>query len=392
MIRRISDFAKIFVFIFLVSALFGSFAGARDDLATEDLFGPDCREYLIPRPKEDFNEKTHLISRFQKYHIGRRGDGRGFYIVPKNPRRPSIVRRVDIRLRGPLIRSEEWRLPDKEMYFVSTGFDNMKDESFLINSEVVGHVLNHPGKSLDINFTQERAAEELRLTAFRWSVHDAVLATYTERKGYLSPGDFHSLVAYNRDSSHNDVFALMYIPPVFLTNVDVRDVVPQLAMTIQISYLGSRNYLEPSLKGVMAARGFGYYEGLDKLPFEYRLPKSEASLIRTEFYSQFDPRTTCEMNRYMKVHDFHIQPFQDRFLLKAMRRAEDRGMKTIVVSADSKTSILYRRYGFKIWKQLPTNGEEPEYLLFMKVGGLEYIKFVSRLALGSAHVWVDWRK
>jgi hypothetical protein len=392
MVRRIFDFAKIFVFIFLVSAFFGSSAGARDDLATEDLFGPDCREYLIPQPKEDFDEKIHLISRFQNYHIGRRRDGRGFYIVPKNPRRPSIVRRSIIRLRGPLIRSEEWRLPDKEMYFVSTGFDNMKDESFLINSEVVGHMINHPGTSLDINFTQERAAEELRLTTFRWSVHDAVLATYTERKGYLSPADFYSLVAYNRDSSHNDVFALMYIPPVFLTNIDVRDIVPQLAMTIQISYLGSRNYLEPSLKGVMAARGFGYYEGLDKLPFEYRLPKSEASAVRKEFYSQFDLRTTCEMNRYMKVHDFHVQPFQDRFLLKAMRRAEDRGMKTIVVSADSKTLILYRRYGFKIWKQLPTNGEEREYLLFMKVGSPEYLKFVSRLALGSAHVWVDWRK
>lgn len=390
--RRLSRWKIIIALVAILptSAIHCAFAKDEFHEVPEDLFGPSCREYLLPEPKQRFSEKVHFVSRYQKFRIGRRPDYRGFYIEPREPKTPSEVRSVSIDLEQPLIKSESWDFANQQqMFFVSAGFHNLEPESYKLNTLVADHIMNHLGEGLIIDYRRKRAREEKRLYNFRWNVHDAVMSVYADYKQYLEPDDFSKLIEYNQHSSHNDVFGLMYTPPSLLAEMRFEDVFPELLMTIQISYYGSRNYLEPSLKGVMAARGFGYYEQEDRLPFEYLISPEKLPEFRKKFYSAFDAQTTCEMNRYAKLHALATLPseYHSLFLLKAITTAKAEGMKTIVAVGDKATMVIFRRYGFKLWGALPVKGE-PEYLMYMEIDSSEYLAFFNRLSLRSEDVKV----
>jgi len=393
--RPLFKFLKTIAYGFVVQAVLYSFAEAKDEYLAVDLFGPDCLEYLLPAPKERFSEKVHLVSRFQKFRIGRQPRYRGFYVEPREPNFPPKVRNVRVKLDQPLIKGEAWTVEGyRPMYFVSTGFHNLEPESKKINSLIADHVVNHAGEGLRINFDMKRGQEEMMLYDFRWNVHDAVMAVYADKKGYLEPDDFAKLIAYNLHSSHNDVFSLMYTPPSVLPYMRYEDILPEMAMTIQISYYGLRNYIDPSLKGVLAARGFGYYEAEDRLPFEYLIPDENLKAFREKFYAQFDAPTTCEMNRYIKLQSNTKYSTADPtdvhslFLLRAIGKAKDEGMKTIVAVGDKNTMVIWRRYGFKLWGRLPTEGEA-EYLMYLEVESSQYIAFYNRLMLRSEEVKLE---
>lgn len=395
--RQLSKIVKLVLFLAVLWSLNAPVVLAKDEFkkgTIPDLFGPNCHEYLLPEPKQYFSEKVHLISRFHKFRIGARPDFGGFYVEPMATKHPPVVRTVVLPLDEPLIRVESWEIPNiRRLYFVSAGFRNLESDSQKINATVADHVMNHFGEALQIVFDRKRSREEKRLHNFRWNAHDAVMEVYAKKKDYLEPEDFAKLIAYNQHSSHNDVFGLMYSHPMLMSDISYEDIGHELAMTIQVSYYGSRNFLEPSLKGVLAARGFGYFEDQDRLGFEFLIPDHKLVQFRSEFYSEFEAKSTCEMTRYLNQYRrgralaMFPTGFQSLFLKRALGTAKTEGMKTIVAVGDKDTMILWQRYGFKLWRQLPIDGE-PEFLLYLKTDSPEYSAFYNRLEAASQDVKV----
>lgn len=355
-----------------------------------DLFGVECDFYLRGGHKRSFEQQQKLIDSFHHFRIGRQANFGGFYFETKQPKKkPRAIEVTLSPLKNPLWKTEKWILPTEEVRFINVGFQNLAENSLVLNRILAAHLSLHPHDSLKVNFDRSRSLYEKALVNLRWHVHDAVLESYVQRKKYLSPNDLHQLTSYNHESGHNDVFALMSTQAKPMELMTYEELTRELLITIQISYYGTRDFLAPSLKGVLTASGFAADESNDRLPFEYRIPKDQLSLFRQKFYGRFDRFKTCELNRYAKFGKFE-GAIQDYFLLNALVTARNRGMKTIIASVDKYTSRLFRSYGFKLYGPLPTErGDLQEELLYMQIDSVEFNDFFNRLAMGSENVKIQ---
>jgi hypothetical protein len=70
-----------------------------------------------------------------------------------------------------------------------------------------------------------------------------------------------------------------------------------------------------------------------------------------------------------------------------MQTTASRGMRYILASTDAYTSRLFRRYGFKVFATMPTEGGgTSEYLCYLEVGGEDFVRVMGELANASAQV------
>ncbi len=268
-----------------------------------------------------------------------------------------------------------WQANGKKYQFVNVGLKSLEAYSDRVNRTVFAQLLTHPDDDLIVYYDDSRLAVGKRLMKYRWGVHDAVLEIYKRKKPYLSENDFRTLIYLNKVSQNSDVLALLYPKTIVPA---ARGVSNRVALTIQISYFGDRHYFRPSVAEIVDPESMPNPK--DLLPFEYRIPVDQLAAFRAAFYSRFPARYTCEMLRYASMDNQIPQSIRDRFLLTAFQKAERRGMKYVIAGADKYTERLYRRYGFQIYSPLP-NGqiEEPEYVLYLRIGTPEYSEMIARL-------------
>jgi hypothetical protein len=176
------------------------------------------------------------------------------------------------------------------------------------------------------------------------------------------------LTQLNGFSKNNDVFGLMTYDstplPVAISRQEITD---RLLMTIQVSYFGDRDFLKPSIQNLLNYEILPT-ENSDRFPFEFRLPRSEASAeFRQKFHSRFEPRYTCEILRYASFDPYLPIEIEDRFIFNVFNSILDQGMRHIVISVDAATGRLFhRRYGFDPYRELPIPHEGvKEYLYYL---------------------------
>jgi hypothetical protein len=388
----------------LILFIASAFAFAEGPLpgGTPDLFqslSKSCEKQLSAAPSE-----SEVIKAYMRFRVGNLPNFRGFYIETKRPSKyPDYIEWYPPELKRPFWRTEKWVVGDRPIQFVDIGFENLADDSELINRRIAEHVMEHPKLSLKVLFDDIRSSAVQSLHSLRWNVHGQVIDFYKEEMEYLTPEDILQLVVYNQISTHNDVFALMEMSDKPIDKMSAKEFLSKLLMTLQISYFGNRNYLEPTIKGVVRAAGLTFDESEDRLPWEYLVPAKYRKNFRNRIYARFRPDKACEFNRYQRFARFPTAA-QSYFLMDALMRVHDRGLETILaVTTKDIATKKFMMDGFKKVAEIPSD-ENPsgelrdealgdrrnaKYLLYLSVDSAEFSEFFNKLALGGETVKVE---
>lgn len=345
----------------------------------------NCEALLaqVAAPKEgEADQITRAFNQFEKHFA----ESSTQFLAPR-PTSPGI--RIDYELKSPIWQSQRWLHKGEAFQFLNIGFKNLEEDSNAINRMVMYHLQRSPEVDLEIRYSPRRSIDLALLKYYRWLVHEAVLGKYRQVKSYLGLHDLRNLRTSSLISNNSDVFA------VFMGFSDRIVEIPHpdkdLALTLQISYLGDRDFLQPSIKGVLMQAGYPPKEQGNFLPFEYRLPLGFFMDFRHKFKSDFDTQSICEFTRYAKFMQMPSS-IQNRMLLEAFLTVRHRKMNLIVVSADRITERLFRRYGFQRFDRLPSaQNQMEEYLLYMRVDSDAFRQTISSLSKTSSDVTIERR-
>jgi len=290
----------------------------------------------------------------------------------------------DIKNTSAILDKTIWTIDSNKYELIDVGHLQLNKQSQMISRATLEHLLRHPNETLIIHLGRDTVLATNTLKTLRWVVHDSVLAKYKERKPYLSADDFQLLENINRQSGNSEVLGVLNYDDSALVDITEDKLVDRLLATIQITYFGDRNYLFPNLRSLYEANGLEVSDEGDKFPFEYRLDEDKIREFRSKFYKRFEAKTTCEFTRYAKFENLPDQ-VQSRLLHEALRRAKNRGIKTIVASSDDGTKRLFQRYGFQLYpEELPIkNSVANEHLLFLEVDSFQFQEVYNRLEMTS---------
>ena len=334
--------------MFLVYLLFSlAFAG-------QPLFShPDCEKKLIVHSYSI----DDLTKKFLAFKYVPSTDTGSFEMVPRNSPEGSSVPVIHYQLetRGTsLLKSAVWTVDNRQYQFFDVGFKAFELDSIAINRIVANHILTFPTYSLRMNFSLGLKDLRERIIKYRWQIHSAVIDRYHQTKPYLKQIDEMLFYLPNQESNNYDVFGVLSDVR-DINSISSKDIKENLALTLQISYFGARNFLHPELPEVLNSVGLEVGYNRSSLPFEYRLRSKERDAFMREFANFFKPKYVAELTRYAKFDKSLPVPIHHRLLYKAFKTATARGMRTLVASVDGKTERLFRQYGFRVFKQLPTN-------------------------------------
>lgn len=320
------------------------------------------------------------LQTFLGYRFEIMDGGKGFLFGPRRQFHSAAqVRYLLGSTPATVFRTEVWRAQNREFKFVDVGFKSLERDSLLIHRAILWHIRNHPNATMFVEFSPVQSAYRSWLQQHRWSFHDAVLSEYFKAKGYLKDVDRYLLELPNRRSSNNDVFGILSH---HLENRDESGLAPpagDLLLSIQLSYFGNRNFFEPSAPELSGSSIQGPVRPGENFPFEYRLDSSQRVEFLSGLYGRFDMHRTAEVTRYAR---FAKVPWSihSRLLERTLMTAVARGMRTLLVSADSSTERLFRRYGFRRYAELPTRQNMArEYLMYLEMPSHEYDRFLSYL-------------
>lgn len=342
--------------------------------------------FEFPPPKRV--SKPPILDIFKKFKYNLLPNGGGFNFFTGKPNARTRVVNLSVTFHPLDVWTRKiWQSESQWFQFIDVGFRNLETDSAVTNGIIAAHLTQYPDDNLTVRYGEERIHAEEILSRYRWELHDAVIDKYATVKPYLTPMDLFDLKALNLINDNNDVLGLLdYFQGTDLSTLTAEQIKEHLIMTIQITYFGERNFFTPSPRGILMASGERIDETEDKMPFEHRITPGALPNFRRMFYSDFNRRTICELTRYAKFVNKIPQAIQDKFLLEAIRTAMNRGMKTMIVSADQATARLYRRYGFKVYSELPTGSGELEYLMYMHSNGPEFVSLLSRLDANASQV------
>jgi hypothetical protein len=340
----------------------------------------------------DSETRQRLEEVLSKYSIHILTDNRGVLLdhIDANYAEPN--RRIEIATGSAaydLGHTELWRFKGQLFQFLDIGYKNLEADSNVMLNAILDHSRNYPNQSLLIEFGPDRRKLQNMsdlLREYRSTTFDAVLELYSKIKTYLNKIDLFFLEVLNQYSNNTDIFVLLSDDPngndEDLSNEQLRN---RLLMTIQVSYsFVSRDFSKINPAEILKAAEAKTGEHFTRLPFYMRLISSanSAEAFYQEFVKDFAPVTSvCELTRWAQFSNQIPDGVKDRFLFEAIKAALKRGIRTLVASGDSKTTRLFRRYGFKIYKQIPVGHEkEKEYLSYLSVGSPEFNDLYERLA------------
>lgn len=341
-----------------------------------------CEKHLKVRlPEVDgLLERYRIGNIYAQYSLERIGIFGGFVLRISKRNSMSTTRTLEVPEELQPWRTAVWSTDGKTYQALSVGFRNLESHSQRLNGAIIENALRYPNDNLRILYSPEFEHSLDSMYTMRWRLHDAVLKKYIDVKKYLSDDDLSLLNRGNEWSDNSEVFALFggpLKPPEEMSWYDFYD---HLAITMEVTYFGKRDFRSPTVRGGLEALGYHSRAPDDKLPFQFRLDPAVAAEFSAKVYARFDPEYTCEAMRFARF-DPHLPPqLFNRFLLGMLNTVQARGMKYILASVDDSTLRLFGRYGFKKFLPLPVKqNEKPEYLCYLEVGSPEYMAITKKL-------------
>jgi hypothetical protein len=272
---------------------------------------------------------------------------------------------------------------DKKFVFIDASFKGLERDARNLNSIVLDHMLNTPEENLILRYGAYRTKQLRILYEARWALHAKVLQVYSLRKQYLDFDQIMGLVQATKSSDNSDVFGVLDVTkdvePFDWLRLDSQKIKNDAVLSIQISYFEKRSFFRPSLNGILDFMGVDYQTFENRFPFENRLKDVSIDDFRKDKLKKFKLDKTCELTRFSKFANVS-EAVQARLLLKAFRSAENRGMQSILASADPFTFRLFtRKYHFKNLTEIPTETGSKEFLLYIHVDSPNYLLLIKEL-------------
>jgi hypothetical protein len=349
------------------------------------IYNGNCNQRLSPITT--LLSRINILKSFSSFSIGYLPDEAGFIFSPQIPDAPVNIPVMRPMESKSIWRIDHWKTSQTQVNFLDMGLKNLEPDMDEINRLATIQMANAPHTPFEIDISYKRAKERVLLQIMRWRLHDVVLTKYQEMKKYLTSRDFAMLDWTSGWSDNSDLFAIVNGDPLTPEKMTLQALEKKIALTIQITYFGRKDFERPTLQGALDANLLRKYSVEDELPFEFRLGPAMRKEFAERVYTRFDRATTCEFMRYAKVDKDLPRDIHDRFLLEALLTAKMRGMKTILASGDSFTSRLFRRYGFEIFDRLPTNQVgEIEYLSYLDTDSPAFAAVIQMLNASSRDV------
>lgn len=336
--------------------------------ASADVVYPKCTSLLLPKPKHTLEtnlSRLDILLSFKSFQIHVLPDHEGVYFQAHGDNGQPVIYNLNDGSARHLAYAEDWRVDGASFTFISTGFKHMEAEGQLLNQVFLRHIERFGRSNFIIRFSREHRQAMQTVEDVRWFLHDAVMEKYKSVKGYLTEGDFFVLKFADENTDNNEVFAVL--------NEDNR-----LGATLQITYVGDAQFFQPNITGLLQAAGLKPYIPSNRLPFQYRIKSESDPNFMDQFHKDFPTEETCEFTRYAAFTKLP-KSVQDRLLFEALQSAAGRGMRVIFAGGDKITSRLFRKYGFKVYKALPTQSGSPEYLTYLKIPSPEFTKVWGQL-------------
>ena len=350
-----------------------------------------CGDFVRPL-RQTSAERHALIELYNSYSYYSLPFNMGFEVIPNGDDGVRDFRLV-LDLHSVEKSIEHWTVGDSTYLFANVGFRNLRRLGERMNRVVLSHLTKNPMYRLRVRHSVHDTTDLDHLVRIRWDIHDQVLQKYRETKEYLSDADLKALRAHPLLSDNSDVIYLLKNPPPPqdpARGYTVRDLTSHPALTIQISYYGDRDFLKPTLEGVLEAAGFPTEQDGDKYPFEYRLSADAAEEFRAALDERFQSASTAELVRYVKFGDVP-RNVQELFILRTMQLVQKRKMKTVLAAGDPLTTRLFRGFGFSVFAPLPTDTDVHEWLSFIETESEKFGALHERLSSGTRDIKVESR-
>jgi hypothetical protein len=275
---------------------------------------------------------------------------------------------------------------------VDVGLKNLESDQEILDHIYQQHLLG-PNYLYPIHFVfkgEKKKSVEL-LERFRWGLHDAVIKIYqgTPRKQkYLDLQGLSGLMFENNLTQNSDVLGVLKAKVGSLVDWTKKQVREHTEVAIQITYSIRRIFDQPNYDKILGKVRRRH------LPFMDRYPESsEKQSMMEQFEKDFAEVSVAEFNRFAKASAKVPESLEKYLLLKAIERAEARGVQVLFASTDRATKRLFEgEYHFSLYKEIPlkeifmkANNDiseglpEREFVLMMVIGSPEYVEFMTYL-------------
>lgn len=336
--------------------------------ASADVVYPKCTSLLLPKPKNTVEtnlSRLDILLSFKSFQIHALPRHEGVYFQAHGDTSEPVIYNLYESAVALLAYAEDWRVGGESFTFLSTGFKHLEADGQLLNQVFLRHIEKFGRSNFVVRFSRQHQRAMQTVEDVRWFLHDAVMEKYRSVKSYLTEGDFFMLRFADENTDNNEVFAIL--------NEENR-----LGATLQITYMGDAQFFQPNVTGLLQAAGLKPYILSNRLPFQYRIKSEVDPNFMSQFHKDFPTEETCEFTRYAAFTKLP-KSIQDRLLFEALQSAAGRGIRVIFAGGDKITSRLFRKYGFKVYKALPTQSGSPEYLTYLKIPSPEFTKVWGQL-------------
>jgi len=285
---------------------------------------------------------------------------------------------------------EQWRLGDKNFRFVNVGSHQVSEDAHFLEFAFKSAHKIDPYKSVEIIMTGNRAKAISILDGFQKATESKIFNVYKKRKkGYISGQELHNLALFDdRLATDYDILAVLRDPKKDILALSREEYKKQLLMTVRLARYTTHNPHFPPAVNQMQDHATEIHP-YKFLPSIYRLEKPiEAKSVLHALEKQKGKRI-AEITRFVKFTSEPQPQLMAAMLEKLFNITKDPKdpIDILLISVDSVTRRLFRRYRFKSLGQIKTSQNvESEYLMALDTHSDDFKKTYKELKAAAKEI------
>ncbi|MCM2280132.1 MAG: hypothetical protein NDJ89_18835 [Oligoflexia bacterium] len=336
-----------------------------------------------------------LLDRVPLGSIGWRSDsyGRQVFFARRRGAPPVFASTVVSRTHFPYpeFLGEDWNLNGQRFRLMNIGtHPTLADSEILEDAFLKTQSATSEFQSAELTMSAERGNALKILGGFRNATEVKVIDVYRERKGKYLPFEALRKLSFIDQGFAKDFDLLVLLrdtgkDPLKMSKQEFED---SLAATIRLARFGATDpLLPPSINRLLEALAKEIpFEGL---PHSYRLNEGfkKSADVLTAFKDQSGKRV-AEITRFVRFQEFSSEIMQGFIkTLFDVAAGPKEPIDFLLISVDSHTRKLFRRYGFEDFATITTGQEvEQEYLMILDTRSERFKEIQDKLSRESAAI------
>lgn len=311
------------------------------------------------------------VSRFADVRLRELGGFRGFEITRSNQPPTHLVELPELRLSAKHWRVEKWEVGDSPYFLYDIGPRNLENDKVRLDILTLAQLQNSNITGAFLKASDRRRRDLRYLAQFE--------RAFARRARQSAKAEAPDRSVIREILKNTDLFGVLdrNLRP----SADPRLVADHLVMLAELFYDERRNFVRPSLDGVMREMGFEsrVYE---PLPYLKRVSATAAERLRHKFESDFGDGSSCELSPLAHFRAGENEELRLRLLLEVYDRVRNRKCQTMVTSMVNNARFI-EFYGFRPWRTVKRLDGRREGLFILQINTPDfntgYARIVKRL-------------